>query len=63
MGIQWQKSSFSTDAEGNCLEVGIQDDVILVRESDAPDMVIRTTRAKLAAFLEGAKAGEFDHFV
>ncbi|CAL9301958.1 DUF397 domain-containing protein [Streptomyces sp. SudanB182_2057] len=63
MGIQWQKSSFSTDAEGNCLEVAIQDDVILVRESDAPDMVIRTTRAKLAAFLKGAKAGEFDHFV
>ncbi|MFF7095340.1 DUF397 domain-containing protein [Streptomyces rubradiris] len=63
MGIQWQKSSFSTDAEGNCLEVAIQDDVILVRESDAPDMVIRTTRAKLAAFLEGAKAGEFDRFV
>ncbi|MEU2440900.1 DUF397 domain-containing protein [Streptomyces rubradiris] len=63
MGIQWQKSSFSTDAEGNCLEVAIQDDVILVRESDAPDMVIRTTRAKLAAFLKGAKAGEFDRFV
>ncbi|MFC9930222.1 DUF397 domain-containing protein [Streptomyces sp. NPDC127190] len=63
MEIQWQKSSFSTDSEGNCLEVAEQGDMILVRESDEPGLIIRTSRAKLAAFLEGAKAGEFDRFV
>jgi hypothetical protein len=61
--IQWQKSSFSTDAEGNCLELATQGGEILVRESDNPDMIVRTTQAKLAAFLSGAKAGEFDHLI
>jgi hypothetical protein len=59
--IQWQKSSFSTDSEGNCLELATQGDDILVRESDNPDVIVQTSRAKLAAFLAGAKAGEFDH--
>ncbi|MCX4975006.1 DUF397 domain-containing protein [Streptomyces sp. NBC_00620] len=63
MEIQWQKSSFSTDSEGNCLELATQGDEILVRESDNPDVVIRTTRAKLSAFLAGAKASEFDHLL
>lgn len=31
-----------------------------MRESDNPSVVIRTTRAKLRAFLGGAKEGEFD---
>ncbi|MFE4665457.1 DUF397 domain-containing protein, partial [Streptomyces sp. NPDC056734] len=32
--IQWQKSSFSTDAAGtNCLELAMQGDEILMRES------------------------------
>lgn len=62
MEIQWHKSSFSTDSEGNCLEVAAVGDEILVRESDQPDLIIKTTHAKLAAFLAGAKAGEFDHF-
>ena len=61
--IMWQKSSFSTDAEGNCLELATAGDKILVRESDQPDLIIKTTPAKLAAFLAGAKAGEFDHLL
>lgn len=63
MEIKWQKSSFSTDAEGNCLELAAVGDEILVRESDQPDLIIKTTHTKLAAFLAGAKAGEFDHFL
>lgn len=59
MDIQWRKSSYS-EQSGNCLELAVVDGVVLVRESDEPDAVIRTTRAKLAAFLAGAKAGEFD---
>ncbi|GAA0924530.1 DUF397 domain-containing protein [Streptomyces thermoalcalitolerans] len=59
MDIQWRKSSYS-EQSGNCLELATAGDLVLVRESDEPDVVVRTTRAKLAAFLAGAKAGEFD---
>ncbi|GAA1013958.1 hypothetical protein STXM2123_3965 [Streptomyces sp. F-3] len=59
MDIQWRKSSYS-EQSGNCLELATVGDLVLVRESDEPDVVVRTTRAKLAAFLAGAKAGEFD---
>ncbi|MEX3100548.1 MULTISPECIES: DUF397 domain-containing protein [unclassified Streptomyces] len=57
--IQWRKSSYSEQA-GNCLELAVVDGQILVRESDEPDVIVSTTRTKLAAFLAGAKAGEFD---
>ncbi|MFH8474514.1 DUF397 domain-containing protein [Streptomyces sp. NPDC018000] len=61
MEIQWRKSSKSADADGNnCLEIAEYGGEILMRESDNPDVVIRTTRAKLRAFLGGAKGGEFD---
>ncbi|WSX29534.1 DUF397 domain-containing protein [Streptomyces sp. NBC_00984] len=62
MEIQWRKSSFS-EQSGNCLELAVVGGGVLVRESDDPAVVIRTTAAKLAAFLEGAKAGEFDDLV
>ncbi|MEU3143613.1 MULTISPECIES: DUF397 domain-containing protein [unclassified Streptomyces] len=62
MDIQWRKSSYSEQA-GNCLELAVVDGQVLVRESDEPDVVVRTTRAKLAAFLAGAKAGEFDELL
>ncbi|GAA2410589.1 DUF397 domain-containing protein [Streptomyces pulveraceus] len=59
--IQWRKSSKSSNAEGNnCLELAEHGGEILMRESDNPGVVIRTTRAKLRAFLGGAKEGEFD---
>ncbi|WP_405899020.1 DUF397 domain-containing protein [Streptomyces sp. NBC_00727] len=61
MEIQWRKSSKSSGADGNnCLELAAHDGEILLRESDNPDTVIRTTPAKLRAFLGGAKEGEFD---
>ncbi|WP_371777061.1 DUF397 domain-containing protein [Streptomyces sp. NBC_01438] len=61
MEIQWRKSTKSSSAEGNnCLELADAGGEILMRESDNPDVVIRTSRAKLRAFLGGAKAGEFD---
>ncbi|MEW2414317.1 DUF397 domain-containing protein [Streptomyces sp. NPDC046866] len=61
MDINWRKSSKSAD-EGNCLEVALENGEILIRESDDPGVVIRTTRAKLRAFIDGAAAGEFDDF-
>jgi hypothetical protein len=61
--IQWRKSSKSSNAEGSaCLELAEQGGEILLRESDNPDVIVRTTRAKLRAFLGGAKEGEFDDF-
>ncbi|WP_241741241.1 DUF397 domain-containing protein [Streptomyces sp. L2] len=59
MDIPWRKSSYS-EQSGNCLELAVLDGQVLVRESDDPAVVVTTTRAKLAAFLAGAKAGEFD---
>ncbi|MFB7612703.1 DUF397 domain-containing protein [Kitasatospora sp. NPDC056181] len=63
--LSWQKSSYS-DAEGgnNCLEVAPgTGDIRHLRESDAPDVIVTTTAARLRAFILGAKAGEFDHLV
>ncbi|MFJ3976157.1 DUF397 domain-containing protein [Streptomyces sp. NPDC090021] len=60
MDIQWRKSSKSTDAEGNCLEVAVVGGEVLIRESDDPGLIIKTSRAKLRAFIDGAAAGEFD---
>jgi DNA-binding sugar fermentation-stimulating protein len=60
--LRWRKSSFSTDT-GACVEVAEDGERILLRESDEPGVVICTTRRKLRAFIEGAKAGEFDDLV
>ncbi|MYZ39701.1 MULTISPECIES: DUF397 domain-containing protein [unclassified Streptomyces] len=59
--IRWQKSSFSGDGP-QCVEVAEQGGEILIRESDAPNAIATTDRAKFAAFIKGVKAGEFDHF-
>ncbi|MFG3053777.1 DUF397 domain-containing protein [Kitasatospora sp. NPDC048239] len=56
----WQKSSFSSAGE-NCVEVRTADGLVEVRESDDGDIIVRTTPAKFAAFVQGIKAGEFDH--
>ncbi|MGW4893035.1 DUF397 domain-containing protein [Kitasatospora sp. NPDC004240] len=56
----WQKSSYS-GAHDDCVEVRTVDGLIELRESDDGHVIIRTTPAKFAAFLHGAKAGEFDH--
>ncbi|MFE7588706.1 DUF397 domain-containing protein [Kitasatospora sp. NPDC057512] len=55
----WQKSSYSASSD-NCVEVRSVDGLIEVRESDEGDVIVRTTRLNLTAFLQGAKAGEFD---
>ncbi|MEU3960180.1 DUF397 domain-containing protein [Streptomyces buecherae] len=59
--IKWQKSSKSTGGE-QCVELANAAGEILVRESDDPNVMLRTTPAKLRAFIQGVKAGEFDHF-
>ncbi|MFE3472814.1 MULTISPECIES: DUF397 domain-containing protein [unclassified Streptomyces] len=61
MDVQWRKSSKSSGVEGNnCLELAEHNGEILLRESDDPGVVIRTTPARLRVLLDAAKAGEFD---
>ncbi|MBD0690829.1 DUF397 domain-containing protein [Streptomyces sp. CBMA123] len=59
--LNWQKSSFSGD-KADCVEIASDGDLVYIRESDDPAQVVTTTRAKLNAWINGAKAGEFDHF-
>jgi hypothetical protein len=58
---QWRKSSFS-DGNGMCVEVTpLTDGRIAVRNSNHPDAgTVFFTRAEMAAYLQGVKAGEFD---
>ena len=58
--ITWRKSSFS-GSSGTCVEIADIDNGVLVRNSTRPDDVtLAFTRAELAAFVAGCKAGEFD---
>ncbi|NJC70634.1 DUF397 domain-containing protein [Planosporangium thailandense] len=63
-GVTWKKSARS-GAVGNCVELARLDNgEIAVRNSRFPDgPTLIYTRAELAAFLAGAKDGEFDDFV
>lgn len=60
-GIDWQKSSYCQES-ASCVNVAAGDrDTIMLRESQHPDAVLSTTRARLRAFIRSAKAGQFDH--
>jgi hypothetical protein len=61
-GVRWIKSSFSSH-NGECVECAALDDGhVVLRNSNRPqDGVILFTRAEIAAWLQGAKHGEFDH--
>ncbi|GAB2911441.1 DUF397 domain-containing protein [Streptomyces mayteni] len=61
-GIQWQRSSYSTDGGGNaCLEVARAGDMpVLLRESDEPDVIAVAAPAALAALLRAVKRGQLD---
>lgn len=64
LGVDWLKSRHS-NAEGNCVEVAaLPDGEIALRNSRDPHgPALVYTPAELAAFLAGAKDGEFDHLV
>lgn len=58
VAIQWRKSSFSEDSDGNCLELASHEGQILLRESDEPGVRVHVTPRALRTFLARAKAGE-----
>jgi hypothetical protein len=64
----WQKAAASSPS-GNCVEViAVPNDtqdgtLVAVRDSKDPDgPILRYTKAEFAAFLDGAKNGEFDAY-
>ncbi|WNE97985.1 DUF397 domain-containing protein [Streptomyces luomodiensis] len=57
----WRKSSFSADVHQNCVELAAAPNGILLRESDEPAIVIRTTTAALGVFIRAVKSGRLDH--
>ncbi|MFF8970149.1 DUF397 domain-containing protein [Streptomyces sp. NPDC014995] len=64
LGVRWIKSSHS-NAEGNCVEMAVlEGGVVAMRNSRDPDgPALVYTPAEVAAFVAGAKGGEFDHLL
>ena len=64
LDARWVKSRHS-NAEGNCVEVAsLVDGGVAVRNSRYPDgPALVYTPAEVAAFVAGAKDGEFDHLL
>jgi Domain of unknown function (DUF397) len=58
----WRKSSKCANSE--CIEIAREQDMILLRDSKSPETsAFRYTTEEFRAFLDGAKAGEFDDLV
>lgn len=56
------KSTASHPEGQECLHVAADGEIVKIAESDNPSEVVTTSRANFAAFVKGAKAGEFDKF-
>jgi hypothetical protein len=55
--LNWQKSSFSGGAEGNCLNIATAPDgTIRLRESDDPVTVVSAEPAQLALLIRQIKS-------
>jgi hypothetical protein len=64
LDARWIKSRHS-NAEGNCVELAtLAEGAIALRNSRHPDgPALVYTPAEVAAFIAGAKEGEFDHLL
>ncbi|MET9297377.1 DUF397 domain-containing protein [Streptomyces sp. NPDC003077] len=54
--MNWQKSSFSDQTAGNCVEMATDSSEALIRESDAPQTILRAGRPAIGAFFAGIKS-------
>jgi hypothetical protein len=63
-GVTWRKSKHS-GAYGNCVEAAVLEDgeVALRNSRDPSGPALMFSRDEIAAFLAGAKDGEFDNIV
>ncbi|MFC4944481.1 DUF397 domain-containing protein [Pseudonocardia sp. GCM10023141] len=61
MTLRWRKSTASNPS-GNCVELAAMADggVAMRNSRDPSGPVLVYTRAEIAAFLDGARRGEFD---
>jgi hypothetical protein len=57
-GNTWRKASRCQS--GECVEVFLADDAVLIRASARPDDALKITTGSWRAFADAAKAGEFD---
>jgi hypothetical protein len=55
-GLHWWRSSYCAD--NACVEVARDGDVVLIRNSERPDDIIRCTTSGWTAFLAEIKAGD-----
>jgi Domain of unknown function (DUF397) len=60
--LNWIKSRRSYSI-GECVELAADGDLIRLRDSKDPAVHLNFTRGELAAFLDGARRGEFDHLL
>jgi hypothetical protein len=60
--LRWIKASASFGA-GACVELAPSRDMIALRDSKNPHVVLRFTKLEIIAFIDGARRGEFDHLV
>ncbi|GHC51465.1 hypothetical protein GCM10010507_29240 [Streptomyces cinnamoneus] len=59
--MSWQKSSFS-EAGSSCVYLAADPTgTIHLRESDAPDVVLTTTRNRLRHLISRIRANAYDH--
>ena len=56
--MNWRTSSRCDT--GSCVAVALEPDRVLVRNSQRPDVVVEFDTKEWAAFIHGAKEGEFD---
>jgi hypothetical protein len=57
---EFRKSSYSPPSNGGCVEVAQRDEVVAIRESKDPDVVLMFSKRDWNLFIKGVKDGEFD---
>ncbi|MFM9643125.1 DUF397 domain-containing protein [Streptomyces turgidiscabies] len=64
LGVAWQKATASGANGNECVEMAaLPDGRVALRTSNAPTgPALIFTRGEVAAWLDGARGGEFDHF-
>jgi hypothetical protein len=57
--VDWRKSARCDSA--SCVEVGITDEAVLIRDGKRPEgSILEFSPAEWVAFVEGVRAGEFN---
>jgi hypothetical protein len=60
--LDWIKASRSY-GHGECVELATDGEKIRLRDSKDPAVHLQFTRGEIAAFLDGARRGEFDRLL